>query len=60
VLDASKIDPWAPPLNALVYRGEDSWVQGTFVAGRRVYVSEPSQLARLAWEAVAKIAKRLK
>ncbi|HEY1975046.1 MAG TPA: amidohydrolase family protein [Candidatus Baltobacteraceae bacterium] len=59
VLDASKIDPWAPPLNALVYRGEDAWVQGTFVGGRRVYVSEPSQLARLAWEAAAKIAKRL-
>jgi 5-methylthioadenosine/S-adenosylhomocysteine deaminase len=59
VLDASKIDPWAPPLNALVYRGEDAWVQATFVGGRRAYVGEPSQLARLAWEAVANIAKRL-
>ncbi len=59
VLDAAKIDPWAPPLNALIYRGEDAWVQGTFVSGRRVYVGEPSQLARRAWEAVAKIAKRV-
>jgi 5-methylthioadenosine/S-adenosylhomocysteine deaminase len=59
VLDASKIDPWAPPLNALVYRGEDAWVQGTFVGGRRVFVGEPSQLARLGWEAAANIAKRV-
>jgi 5-methylthioadenosine/S-adenosylhomocysteine deaminase len=59
VLDASKIDPWSRPLNALVYRGEDGWVQGTFVGGRRVYVGEPSQLARLAWEAAAKLANRL-
>ena len=27
-----EIDPWSPPLNALVYRGEDAWVQATFVA----------------------------
>lgn len=59
VLDASKIDSWAPPLNALIYRGEDAWVQGTFVAGRRVYVGEPNALARRAWEAAAKIAKRV-
>jgi 5-methylthioadenosine/S-adenosylhomocysteine deaminase len=59
VLNAGRIDPWAPPLNALVYRGEDAWVQGTFVRGRRVYVGEPSQLARSAWEAVEKIAKRV-
>ncbi|HKE38005.1 MAG TPA: amidohydrolase family protein [Candidatus Baltobacteraceae bacterium] len=59
VLDASKIDPWGPPLNALVYRGEDAWVQGTFVNGRRVFVGEPSQLARLGWDAAATIAKRV-
>jgi 5-methylthioadenosine/S-adenosylhomocysteine deaminase len=59
VLDATKIDPWAPPLNALVYRGEDAWVQGTFVSGRRCYAGEPSQVARLAWEATRKIANRL-
>jgi 5-methylthioadenosine/S-adenosylhomocysteine deaminase len=57
VLDASKIDPWSPPLNALVYRGDDGWVQATFVAGRRVYVGEPSPLARRAREATAAIAK---
>ncbi|MGA8533574.1 MAG: amidohydrolase family protein [Candidatus Tumulicola sp.] len=59
VLDASKIDPWSPPLNALVYRGEDRWVQATFVSGRRVFTGEPSPLARKAWEAVATIAKRV-
>ncbi len=59
VLDASKIDPWSPPLNALVYRGEDAWVQATFVAGYRVYVGEPSPLARRAGERTAAIAKRV-
>lgn len=59
VLDASKIDPWSAPINALVYRGEDAWVQATFVAGRRVYVGEPSPLARRAREATAAIAKRV-
>jgi 5-methylthioadenosine/S-adenosylhomocysteine deaminase len=57
VLDASKIDPWSPPLRALVYRGDDGWVQATFVAGRRVYVGEPSPLARRAREGVAALAK---
>jgi 5-methylthioadenosine/S-adenosylhomocysteine deaminase len=59
VLNAAKIDPWSLPLNAVVYRGEDAWVQGTFVSGRRMYAGEPSHLARLAGEAVAKIARRL-
>ena len=59
VLDASKIDPWSPPLNALVYRGEDAWVQATFAGGRRVYVGEPSPLARQARERTAAIAERL-
>ncbi len=59
VLDASKIDPWSPPLNALVYRGEDAWVQGTFVGGRRVYAGARSPLANAAWEGAAKVAKRL-
>jgi 5-methylthioadenosine/S-adenosylhomocysteine deaminase len=58
VLDASHIDPWSPPLNALVYRGADAWVQATFVGGRRVYVGEPSPLAQRAREAVAAIARR--
>ena len=59
VLDASKIDPWSPPLNALVYRGEDAWVQATFVGGRRVYVGEPSPLARKAREHLVAISERL-
>jgi 5-methylthioadenosine/S-adenosylhomocysteine deaminase len=59
VLDASKIDPWARPLNELVYRGEDGWVQATFVDGRRRFVGEPSGPARAARDAVAAIAKRL-
>ncbi|MEO6836308.1 MAG: amidohydrolase family protein [Candidatus Tumulicola sp.] len=59
VLDASKIDPWSPARNAVVYRGEDRWVRATFVAGRRVFTGEPSPLARQAWEAAAATAKRL-
>ena len=59
VLDATKMDPWAPAVNALVYRGEDAWVQASFVAGRRVYVGEPSALARRAREATAVLAKRV-
>jgi 5-methylthioadenosine/S-adenosylhomocysteine deaminase len=59
VIDASNIDPWSPPLNALVYRGEDAWVQATFVAGCRVYVGEPSERARRARDETAAIAKRL-
>jgi 5-methylthioadenosine/S-adenosylhomocysteine deaminase len=59
VLDASKIDAWASPLNELVYRGEDGWVQATFVDGRRRFIGEPSPLARAARDAVAAIAKRL-
>jgi len=35
VLDASSIDPWAPDVNALVYRGENAWVRETYVGGRR-------------------------
>ncbi|MBV8374707.1 MAG: amidohydrolase family protein [Candidatus Eremiobacteraeota bacterium] len=59
VLDASHIDPWSPPLNALVYRGEDGWVQGTFVGGRRVYTGARSALAQLAWTAAANVHKRI-
>lgn len=59
VLDATKIDAWSPPLNALVYRGEDAWVQAAFVAGRRVYVGEPSPLAQRAREETAAIAMRV-
>jgi 5-methylthioadenosine/S-adenosylhomocysteine deaminase len=59
VLDATKIDAWSSPLQALVYRGEDAWVQATFVSGRRVYTGEPSALARKAWEAATAVAKRV-
>jgi 5-methylthioadenosine/S-adenosylhomocysteine deaminase len=59
VLDASKVDPWSPPLNALVYRGEDTWVRDSFVGGRRVYAGEPSRLARAARDRIAAVAKRL-
>jgi 5-methylthioadenosine/S-adenosylhomocysteine deaminase len=59
VLDASGIDPWSPESNALVYRGQDAWVQATFVNGRRVYFGEASPLARRARSETALIAKRL-
>jgi 5-methylthioadenosine/S-adenosylhomocysteine deaminase len=59
VLDASQIDPWSAPVNALVYRGQDAWLQAAFVGGRRVYVGEPSPLAREARDATAALAKRL-
>lgn len=59
VLDASRVDPWSPPINALVYRGEAAWVQASFVGGHRVYAGDASPLARKAWEATAAVAKRL-
>lgn len=59
VVDASQIDPWSPPLQALVYRGEDAWVQASFVGGRRVYVGESSPLAVRAREMTASLAKRV-
>ncbi len=42
VLNAEAIDPWSPAVNGVVYRGEDGWVQATFVGGRRVYFGEAS------------------
>jgi 5-methylthioadenosine/S-adenosylhomocysteine deaminase len=59
VLDASEIDPWSPECNALIYRGQDAWVQATFVNGRRVYTGEASPLARRARREAALIAERL-
>ena len=59
VLHTSQIDAWSPPVNAIVYRGQDSWLQAAFVAGRRVYVGEPSPLARKARDATAALSKRL-
>lgn len=40
VIDAAKIDAWSRPVNALVYRAEDSWVRETYVGGRRVRTRE--------------------
>lgn len=59
VLDASGIDPWSPPLQALVYRGQDAWVQAAFVGGRRAFAGEPSPLALSARESTARVAERL-
>jgi 5-methylthioadenosine/S-adenosylhomocysteine deaminase len=59
VLDASRIDPWSPEVQALVYRGEDRWVQAAFISGRRVYVGEASPVARRARQELARIAKQL-
>jgi 5-methylthioadenosine/S-adenosylhomocysteine deaminase len=59
VLDASRIDPWSPPVNALVYRGEDAWVKAAFVNGRRSYAGAPSALAQSAAEKLKAIAKRV-
>jgi 5-methylthioadenosine/S-adenosylhomocysteine deaminase len=59
VLDARKIDPWSPAVNAVVYRAEDTWIQATYVNGKRVYSGQPSPLALHAREQTAVIAKRL-
>jgi 5-methylthioadenosine/S-adenosylhomocysteine deaminase len=59
VLDASQIDPWVPPVNALVYRAQDCWVQAAFVNGRRVYAGEPSPIERRARAELRAIARRV-
>ncbi len=59
VLDASRIDPWTPDVNGVVYRGNDSWVQAAFVGGARVYTGEPSNLARHAHVKLREIAQRV-
>jgi hypothetical protein len=59
VLDASRIDPWAPAVNGLVYRGEDSWIQAAFVGGARVYTGEASALAKHAHTKLKEIANRV-
>ncbi len=35
-IDAAAMDAWSPPINALVYRGENAWVRETWVGGNRV------------------------
>jgi 5-methylthioadenosine/S-adenosylhomocysteine deaminase len=59
VLDASRIDSWSPEINALVYRGQDAWVQAAFVGGTRVYTGEPSPAARHARCKLKEIAHRV-
>ncbi len=59
VLDASRIDAYSPEVQALVYRGQDSWVQAAFVGGARVYTGEASALARQAHLRVKEIAERV-
>jgi 5-methylthioadenosine/S-adenosylhomocysteine deaminase len=59
VLDATRIDPWSPPVNAVVYRGEDRWVQAAFVAGKRVYTGGDSERTLRAREYVRGIVPRI-
>jgi 5-methylthioadenosine/S-adenosylhomocysteine deaminase len=59
VLDASRVDPWSPEVNAIVYRAENGWVQASFVGGVRVYTGERSQLAQSAHSALMEIMKRV-
>lgn len=59
VLDASRIDPWTPEVNGVVYRGEDRWIQATFVGGVRVFTGERSALAHQAHSKLGEIVKRV-
>ncbi|HUA07719.1 MAG TPA: amidohydrolase family protein [Candidatus Acidoferrales bacterium] len=59
VLDATHVDAWTPEVQALVYRGEDAWVQAAFVNGARVYTGEPSSAAQHARVKVKEIANRV-
>jgi 5-methylthioadenosine/S-adenosylhomocysteine deaminase len=59
VLDASRIDPWTPDVQGVVYRADDTWVQAAFVAGRRVYTGERSPVAAHAHAKLKEIADRV-
>ncbi len=59
VLDATRVDPWSPDVQALVYRAEDRSVQAAFVGGARVFTGERSPLAHHAAHTVKEIAKRV-
>jgi 5-methylthioadenosine/S-adenosylhomocysteine deaminase len=59
VLAATHIDSWSPPINAVIHRAENAWVQATVVGGRRVYSGEPSPIARQAKTTAARIAHRV-
>jgi len=60
VLDARAVDPWSPALNAVVYRGENSWVRETYVAGRRVWDGAASALVERAVQKLREISHRLR
>jgi 5-methylthioadenosine/S-adenosylhomocysteine deaminase len=59
VLDASRIDAWTPEVNGVIYRGEDRWIQGTFVGGVRVFTGERSHLANQAHSKLLETVKRV-
>jgi 5-methylthioadenosine/S-adenosylhomocysteine deaminase len=59
VLDASRIDPWTPDVQGVVYRADDTWVQAAFVGGRRVYAGARSALAIHAGAKLKEIAERV-
>jgi 5-methylthioadenosine/S-adenosylhomocysteine deaminase len=59
VLDATRIDPWSPPCNGIVYRAEDRWVQATFVDGKRAYTGGDSELTLRARKYVREIVRRI-
>ena len=60
VLDARAVDPWSPALNAIVYRGENSWVRETYVAGHRVWDGAGSSLVETALGKLREISQRLR
>ncbi|HVA29084.1 MAG TPA: amidohydrolase family protein, partial [Candidatus Baltobacteraceae bacterium] len=59
VLDASRIDAWTPAVNGVVYRGEDRWIQASFVGGARVFTGERSPLGHQAHSKLLEIMKRV-
>ncbi|MDQ6931106.1 MAG: amidohydrolase family protein [Candidatus Eremiobacteraeota bacterium] len=58
-VDASRIDPWSPALNALVYRAQDAWIRETYVNGELVSSGERSALAFEADEKLTQISHTL-
>ena len=58
-VDASRIDPWSPALNALVYRAQDAWIRETYVSGEPVWSGERSVLALEADEKLTEISHTL-
>ncbi|MFN2527127.1 MAG: amidohydrolase family protein [Candidatus Baltobacteraceae bacterium] len=59
ILDASRIDPWSPAVNALVYRAENAWIKETYVSGKQVYSGGRSALAEKAGATLTQLAQTL-